>query len=254
MSTSWEALHADLRNAAILTDFDGTLSAIVDDPPSAVPLPGAIETLSQLAIRSKTVAVISGRPISFLESFIPTSSHVILSGLYGLEKRVDTAVTRPDTAQHWSTIVTTTVNDARAELPRDVEIESKGLALTLHYRRAPSHRAAIETWATQRAEATGLVMAESRCSVELNPPIDADKGTVVTQLLAETNGLRHACFLGDDRADIAAFAALDRHRSFGLNVCKIAVQSTETPQALLDGADMIVDGPHGAVALLASLL
>ncbi len=253
MASPWNSLRSDLAHAAILTDFDGTLSAIVADPPLAIPLPGVIDTLTQLACRAPKVAVISGRPISFLARFIPADSEVILSGLYGLETRVDGVLTRPDTAQHWEAIVTETVKVAREELPSSVEIEPKELALTLHYRKDPTLQAAIEQWARHRGTVTGLVMAESRCSIELNPPIDANKGTVVSALLADAN-LRHACFLGDDRGDIAAFDALEQRRSSTFNVCKIAVRSNETPQALLDKADLIIDGPKAAVTLLTSLL
>src|SRR5215211_4420935 len=36
---------------ALLTDFDGTLSPIVEDPAAAVPLPGAVEVLARLGER-----------------------------------------------------------------------------------------------------------------------------------------------------------------------------------------------------------
>ena len=43
------ALRARLASSAVLTDFDGTLSPIVDDPEAARPAPGAVEVLTALA-------------------------------------------------------------------------------------------------------------------------------------------------------------------------------------------------------------
>ena len=69
--------------AALLLDFDGTLSPIVDVPGDARPLAGAGEVLAALARRFAVVAVVSGRPASFLEPLLPAG--VVISGLYGLE-------------------------------------------------------------------------------------------------------------------------------------------------------------------------
>ena len=69
--------------SAVLLDFDGTLSPIVDVPAEARPLPGASEALAALAARFAVVAVVSGRPASFLEPLLPPG--VIISGIYGLE-------------------------------------------------------------------------------------------------------------------------------------------------------------------------
>jgi trehalose 6-phosphate phosphatase len=52
--------------AALCLDFDGTLSPIVDDPNQARPLPGIVELLSPLAARFTAVAVVSGRPATYL--------------------------------------------------------------------------------------------------------------------------------------------------------------------------------------------
>ena len=43
-------------------------------------------------------------------------------------------------------------------------------------------------------------------SVELHPPVDIDKGTVVADLAADADS---ALYAGDDVGDLPAFAALD---------------------------------------------
>ncbi len=246
----WDALASDLEHTAVLTDFDGTLSAVVPDPDTAVPLPGAVAVLERLARRAHTVAVISGRPLDFLTRHF--GGGITLVGLYGLETRENGLVTRPPEVEAWRDVIVDTVTDARRELPRDVRIEHKGLALTLHYREAPHRRAEVERWAEARAATTGLRRAEARCSVELNPPLSHDKGTVVAAL-ADNPGVRHACYLGDDRADAAAFAALRRLGGRGITTRTVAVRGAETPAEVLATADEVVEGPAGALGLLERL-
>lgn len=246
----WRDLADDLAHSAILTDFDGTLAQVVDDPAAALPLPGAAAILDRLAERAHTVAIISGRPLSFLIAHF--GPHITLAGLYGLEIRRDGEVTRPDEVEVWRTVVTETAARARAELPPQIRIEPKGLAITLHYREAPGLRRTVETWAQRRARTSGLRLAEARCSVELNPPLAVDKGTVVAGL-ADAPGVRHACYLGDDHADVAAFEALDRLRAKGIATHTIAVRGSETPDTVVAAAERTVDGPAQALALLASL-
>ena len=62
---AWSARFApfvdDPAASAVLTDFDGTLAAIVADPAAARPLPGARQALADVGRQYATVAVISGR-------------------------------------------------------------------------------------------------------------------------------------------------------------------------------------------------
>jgi trehalose 6-phosphate phosphatase len=80
--------------------------------------------------------------------------------------------------------------------------------------------------------------------------VATDKGTIVARAAA---GLAAACFLGDDVGDLPAFAALDRLAGAGTATVKVAVRSVESPPALLDQADLVVDGPAGALAVLEHL-
>lgn len=247
----WVATAEDLAHTAVLTDFDGTLSEIVVDPTTARPLPGVADVLESLAMSAQIVAVISGRPLSFLTDHF--GDRVTLAGLYGLEVRFDGAISRPEGVGGWRSVIAQTADLARAELPDDVRVEAKGLALTLHYRAAPERRSVIEAWAQTQAAERGLRVGEARCSVELNPPIDVDKGTVVTELVSRP-GVRRACYLGDDRADLAAFEALGRLRATGIDTRAVAVAGPETPPELIAVADQVVEGPQEAVGLLASLV
>ena len=105
--------------------------------------------------------------------------------------------------------------------------------------------------AQEVAAATGLVVRVGRKSVELLPPVQADKGTVITKWASP---LGAACYLGDDLGDVAAFRALNRLAARGISTARIAVRSDETPPEVLHAADVIVDAPQGAAELLRTLL
>ncbi|HWG73136.1 MAG TPA: trehalose-phosphatase [Acidimicrobiales bacterium] len=242
---------ADPERAAVLTDFDGTLAPIVDDPDQAVALPGAAEVLRRLVERYGAVGVVSGRPVSYLQERLPALPGVCLAGLYGLERSVaDGEVEVHPEAAQWQEAVDEAATTADAEAPAGVRVERKGLAVTLHVRTAPQHAAWIGDFAQRQAAATGLQVHPGRRSVELRPPVDADKGTVVADLAA---GWSAVCYLGDDRGDLPAFVCLERLRREGVTTLAVAVASAEAPAELLAAADLVVDGPAGALAVLEAL-
>ncbi|MFL6187035.1 MAG: trehalose-phosphatase, partial [Actinomycetes bacterium] len=78
--------HAD--EVAVCLDFDGTIAPIVEDPQAARPLPGIVELLGPLADRYAAVALISGRPATYLASHAAAPG-VRYLGLYGLEEIVE---------------------------------------------------------------------------------------------------------------------------------------------------------------------
>ncbi len=243
---AWAArAKADPHSTAILTDFDGTLADIRLDPQAVVPLAGAIDALEALGEQYQHVAVISGRPVDFLITLLPSTVH--LSGLYGLEEvRNGERIDHPD-AERWRPAVGEAVGRARAGGPAGMEVEAKGLSATFHYRGVPEVGPEVERFAAQLAAETGLIARPARFSVELHPPIEMDKGTVVRSL---ATGAKRVCYLGDDVGDIPAFTALAQLRRFGLDTMSIAVGSAELAPEVGDAADATVVGPAGAVEFL----
>jgi trehalose 6-phosphate phosphatase len=239
--------------AAVLTDFDGTLSAIVDDPEAAIALPGVPETLSRLAQRFSLVAVISGRPVAYLMDRLASPPGVTLIGLYGLEKGEGSDITPLPQAGRWRRVVAQVADAAQAAAPPGVYVERKGLSVGLHVRRAPQWASWVEQWAAAAAHRSGLVVHPAKMSLELVPPVATDKGVVVADLAAGRVGLAAVCFIGDDVGDLPAFDALDRLAATGVLTLAVAVLSAESPPALLARADLVVNGPAGALALLHDL-
>ena len=267
------AVAASPAATLLATDFDGTLSLIVDDPDAAVPLPGAAQVLQSLAGSLGELAVVSGRPVEFLvdrlsgqlsaagqtsadqtaagqsaadKPGLPDS--LTLVGLYGLQQiRHGVRSDHPE-AVAWPERVAALAAAAETNGPAGMRVELKGLSITLHYRGQPQLLDQVEQYALELAATSGLVARTARMSVELHPPIDVDKGTVLLSLAQPLAG--PVLFLGDDVGDLPAFDALDTLSASGLQVFKILAQSEESDDELLRRADLILDGPSAMVAML----
>lgn len=244
-----ERVRSGLDRAAIFTDFDGTLSTIVDRPEDAVLVDGAEPVVRRLAEEAGLFAVVSGRPISYLERRLPAGP--VLSGLYGLEALRDGERQDHPQAGAWREVVTDVQATSEAIGPEGMLVESKGLSLTLHYRAEPGLAMAVQDWAQRQADRSGLVIRSAKMSVELHPPLTTDKGSVVLDLV---NALDPVVFIGDDRGDLPAFEALADLATRGRTVVRIAVESSEAPREIVEQADLVVDDPAGALELLQGFL
>jgi trehalose 6-phosphate phosphatase len=242
--------------AAFITDFDGTLAPIVDDPARARALPAALDALGALAQRLALVAVVSGRPVEFLREHVAVE-RVVLVGQYGLETLAGgDVVVDPAAAPHLDAVAA-----AAAEAERtwpDLLIERKGaVAFTVHWRTAPGsepHPGALAALAARH----GLELQPGRMAGELRPPVPVDKGTAVERLWNDHGWPGLNAFAGDDRGDLSVFDLFDRdswkqQEATGLYV-RIAVRSSEAPPELVERADVVVDGPPGLAALLGDMV
>lgn len=255
--------HPD--RSVLLLDFDGALAPIVADPDYARPLPEALAALERLVGRFALVAVVSGRPVAFLEAALPAAlvgmagaggrihhGRLLLVGQHGLERSAGGRREVDPRAAAFREAVGAAADEAEAEMP-ELVVESKGgIAVNLHWRRAPERAVDGEALGRRLAERHGLTAWPMRMGVELRPPVPVDKGTVVEEMAA---GGYAAFFAGDDHGDLAGFAALDRLVAAGrlVHAVRVAVRSEEAPAALLEAADYQVDGPPGLAALLARL-
>jgi trehalose 6-phosphate phosphatase len=204
--------------------------------------------LAALAERYAVVGVISGRPVAYLNRHMP--GRVRLYGLYGLESARDGAIARHPEAEAWEAVVDSVAEAAARSGLSALEVEHKGLSITLHHRTHPDDAGVVMAWAADEARRTGLVLRDAKMSVELHPPIAIDKGTVVEELAV---GLDAVCFIGDDVGDLPAFDALDRLAERGLVTLRVAVTTSESVGEMVERADVLVDGPEGALGLLLAL-
>jgi trehalose 6-phosphate phosphatase len=232
-------LHAP-ESAGIFTDFDGTLSEIVAVPGDARPVPGAIEALTTLAGIFGLVGVLSGRPVDFLQSMFPPS--VVLAGLYGLERLQNGERVDHPLGGSWREVIDDVASVSRARGPAGMNVESKGLSITLHYRGRPRLEPRVRAFAESQAMRSGLECRPARMSYELHPPIPADKGSALAEL---SEGLSAVAFIGDDVGDLRAFDALDWLSTTGVHTVRVAVHSAEESDELISRADVVVEDPLG---------
>jgi trehalose 6-phosphate phosphatase len=244
-------LVEEAPRAALLVDFDGSLAPIVDDPAAARPLPAAREALEQLVPHLARVAVVSGRPVAFLLDALGIDG-VVYAGLYGLERVVDGEVTVDPRAVPWLDVMADVAADADAAFP-ELLVEHKGrVAVTIHWRTAPTAAAEVQAFAAGLARRYGLdEPLRSRMAVELRPPVPVDKGTVTAELV---RGASVAVFAGDDAGDLLAFDVRTRLAASGEveHAARIGVRSAEAPAGIFD-ADVLVDGPAGLADVLAAI-
>jgi trehalose 6-phosphate phosphatase len=221
--------------AAILLDVDGTLAPIVQRPDEAAVPEEARREVGRLVKRYALVASISGRTGEDARRLVGVDG-VRYVGSHGLELAPE--------ADRWRDEI------RRFAATADWPVEDKGLTVSFHYRDAENEDEALEYLeeVAERARAAGLVPRFGRKVLEIRPPIEADKGTAVTQLLREA-GLSRALYAGDDTTDIDAFRALD-----GLELgVRVAVSSDEAPSELVGTADIVVDSPADLLELLSRL-
>src|SRR5919106_5092470 len=234
---------------ALCLDFDGTLSPIVDDPQAARPLPGIVELLEPLAGRFAAVALISGRPATYLAEHAAAPG-VRYLGLYGLQEihdgqvKVDPRleVARPAVVAAHEDLKTHPVVQASGAW-----LEDKEYAVAVHTRRVadPDQWAApIDQAAREVADRHRLEVVPGKLVWELRPAVPSDKGDAVRRVAA-SSGARAVVVAGDDLGDLAAFAAAAELVAEGGEALRVAVRSAEAPPALGSEADLVVEGPPG---------
>ena len=252
-------LHERPDRSAVLTDVDGTLAPIVQDPSEAAVPPGTRDLLRELAERYALVACLSGRRALDARRVVGVDE-LAYSGNHGFELLLPGEdEVRPDPS----------LDGHEADAPRFVEdldrreldgagirIEDKGAIVALHWRGAPNEGAAesLAHEIASEAEWQGLVPHQGRKVLEIRPNVAINKGIAVAALIP-ARPVNAALYGGDDRTDVDAFAALRTLQEDGrleATAC-IAVASDESPPEVSRAADLTVPGPEGFVRVLEAL-
>lgn len=196
---------------ALLLDYDGTLTPIVDDPDEAQ-LPPAMRDVLEDARTRVPLAVISGRDLDALREFVGIDG-ICYAASHGLHIR------EPDGAEHeraaeWLPDLNRAeqVLEEKLRERRSARIERKRFAIAVHYRNAPGddaeeiqHIAEQVGAAEERLRITG-----GKQVVEIRPDIDWDKGSAVQWILdmLDLESPVRPIVVGDDVTDEDAFRAL----------------------------------------------
>jgi trehalose 6-phosphate phosphatase len=252
----------DPQGTLLALDFDGTLAHIVDDPAVAFGHRHAIDALARIGPLIGQVAIVTGRPVRQLLELggfegRPGFETLVVCGQYGAE-RWDASGGSPGPSA-----VPEPVQQALRLLPdvlashdaAEARIEPKGLAVAVHTRgMGAGVRDGLVPPLSKLADQLGLVVELGREVVELRLA-GWDKGRVLRELVEEF-AVRQVVFAGDDLGDLPAFEAVDRMRAAGspaaiggLLICS----ASDEQSALMDLADLVVDGPEGVAAWLGGL-
>ncbi|HKX25166.1 MAG TPA: trehalose-phosphatase [Actinomycetota bacterium] len=249
-----DPIRSQPRRAGIFTDFDGTLSEIAPTPGEAVAVPGARETLEALAGMYDLVAVVSGRRAADVAALLGRPAGVRWFGLYGLEVGGGPVDPMAEALLERVTELLPEVEAVAALVPGAI-VEPKGLQVAVHYRAASDPDGAARLLRGRLhpiADRAGLKLLEGKKVLELAPERGSTKGDVVERT-TRARDHRAILYAGDDLADREAFAAVERLRAEGVAGVTIAVRSAETPEELVDRADLVVDGASELVRVMGTL-
>jgi trehalose 6-phosphate phosphatase len=255
-----EPLRADPSRGAVLLDVDGTLAPIVRHAADAHVPEATRSLLIAVARRYGLVACISGRRAANARQIVSIGS-IAYVGNHGGEllRPGATEVELDPEVASWTRRINEFVAqqwDSGLDRLR-VRREDKEAIAAFHWRGAPDEAAAHAAVAelARRAEESGLVAHWGRKVLEVRPPVELNKGRGVVALLRPAD-VDAAMYVGDDTTDLDAFRSLrglvDEGRLTDA-IC-IGVRSDETPPALEQEADLLVDGPRGVRAVLDALL
>jgi trehalose 6-phosphate phosphatase len=247
---AWQITARRAKDTTFFFDFDGVLSPVTVDPDASQPVASVLGVLEKLAGKVARVAIVSARPVSFLRSRFESLAHVDLYGLYGLEVLHEGEIVTEPAALPWVPAMADVAEQARTELSDPILVEYKRLSVALHYRTAPQLAGTVERWAHEQAERRGLRVQGGRMVAELKPPVDQDKGMVISEGVKAADC---AWYFGDDMSDIKAFDALRAREAvdptfFGMCV---AVANPETGADVSSAADLTLDSPEAVAGFLA---
>jgi trehalose 6-phosphate phosphatase len=203
------------KSLLLCLDFDGTLAPIVDEPMLAVLPAETRQTLKELtALDDLTMAIVSGRALGDVKGRVGLSD-VIYAGNHGLEiEGPGLSFEHPVADSLRGKVRSATERIAAKAAALDgVEIESKGLSSSVHFRRS-SPAAQIELKLVVREvvadDDADIAIAAGKMVHEIRPRIGWDKGTAVVWIREHLGGDRDLpIVLGDDMTDESAFLAFD---------------------------------------------
>ena len=184
----------------VASDFDGTLSHLVDDILAAVPIPRAVEALKRLAATPGThVAIISGRRRSDLvERF--DDRRFILIGEHGADAGGGILPESPSLGA-----IRTRITELSKEVPGSL-VEQKNHSVAFHYRTAQDPGTAVEEIRRLAAESVGITLLDGKDILELTDST-TDKGKALSALRVSL-AASYVLFIGDDVTDETVFASL----------------------------------------------
>ena len=235
----------------LVTDVDGTISPIVNQPEQAVVHPEIIRQLHTLAGELPLVGVISGRMVSDVSHRVGIDG-IVYIGNHGLERMVGTEVIMDERVMGYRNALVKAKDEISSLLLSGMTLEDKTVTLSVHFRNAKDQDSINQVIYPLIAAITrkhGLKLFSGRKVFELRPPVEINKGTALQNLIEEYS-LTAALYIGDDTTDVAAFRSARKMRRSG--ICRafgVGVLSPDTSEEFLRYSDWTVAGVEGVKEL-----
>lgn len=257
--TAWDRVHPLIKEAEhvlLLSDYDGTLTPIVERPEMAN-LPEETRRLLRTLAKNPryTVGIISGRALADLKSKVALEG-IVYAGNHGLEIEGFGSSYFDPVAEEVRPFLQLLGNVLASTLRgiRGVFVENKGLTLSVHYRTVDETEQDAVAGAlkkvTEPLHTTGRIrVTQGKKVYEIRPPVDWDKGKAITWLLEKCRQVKRKSrvlpiYLGDDLTDEDGFKAIEKNNGISILV------SDELRQSL---AGYFVRSPEEVVEFLKML-
>ncbi len=208
---------AKVRTAAhraLLIDYDGTLAPLTADRRHAEPYPGMRAALVELSLAPKPtpIWIVSGRGVGDLARLARLDHVADLWGSHGLERRTRQGCWAGPAPEREASSFLDEVCGSLFREGAGALTERKLYGVAIHWRGADPrvYEAASESLERRFAPAGanyGLELLPFDGGLELRPKA-FHKGLVVERAFAELGDEAAVAYLGDDRTDEDAFAAL----------------------------------------------
>lgn len=234
---------------ALLLDYDGTLTPIVEHPDRAL-LPARARWLLRCLARqsSLVVGVLSGRSLENLKAMVGLEG-LIYAGLGGLELEMGGSTFIHPDAEASQSLLRQVVGELQAlvlSFPR-AWVEDKTRGLTLHFRQlAPELRPALleRSRAILNRYADWLRIVPAPMALEITPVPSWNKGSAVERILERMDAETFPFYAGDSANDREALQLVA-----GRGGLTVAVGGDDILQA-----QHTVASPDAVIDLLAQLL
>ncbi|MBS3814995.1 MAG: trehalose-phosphatase [Hadesarchaea archaeon] len=229
---NWEEVKSQISFPFFLvSDYDGTLTPIMDRPDEADLSGGMRENLAQLS-ELTNVAIVSGRKLSDLKKRVGVED-IYYSGNHGFRIKGPGASFTKEEAELTSPIISEISREIK-EKTRGIDgviIEDKGLTASVHYRLVQESevqelKQLLEDLLESYQEEGLIETMFGKKVLEIRPNLSWDKGKAVLWLL-ESVGIEDEGFviyLGDDETDEDAFQVI-RNRGIGVLVSEEEMDS-----------------------------
>ena len=226
------------QKTALLLDYDGTLTPIVNTPDEALLNEDMRSVLSNLKDNTNfIVAVFSGRSLLDVRSKVELDG-ICYTGNHGMEIEFQGMIYIHPEAKKMVNIIQNVCSKLQPLLS-DIDgtiIEDKGLTASVHYRMSPPEeipkvKRIVESTIKPYVENGDIKLTHGKMVLEIRPNIQWDKGKAVEWVLSSIGAGESTkyfpIYIGDDRTDEDAFKVL-RNRGITILVSsKIKKTSAE---------------------------